>query len=101
MAVKSEHIQSTADHDSSPDRKPVETPKAFDEPAFDLASEAILKATPPEIDAHASALRRVQGETRERLMMQFQQSFGNRYIQRVMDRVRLADQPADDLAQRI
>ena len=34
-------------------------------------------------------------------MTQFQQSFGNRYVQRVMDRVHAADRPDADLAQRI
>jgi Domain of unknown function (DUF4157) len=101
MAVKSEHVQSTAEHDSSPDRAPVEKPQAFDAPSFDLASETILKATPPDPDGQAATLRRLQGETRERLMTQFQQSFGNRYIQRVMDRVHSADQSEDNLSQRI
>ena len=101
MAVKSEHVQSTTEHDSSPERTPVEKPQAFDEPSFDLASEAVLKAMPPDLDGQAAALRRLQGETRARLMTQFQQSFGNRYIQRVMDRVHAADQSEDNLSQRI
>ncbi len=101
MAVKSEHVQSTTDHESSPDRKSIETPRLFDEPSFDPASDAFLKAIPPGIDTHAAALRRLQGDMRAQVMTQFQQDFGNYYVQRVMDQVHSTEQPADDLAQRI